>query len=280
MTDRQTIVSSLRDKIAQGRPVIGGGAGSGLSAKCAQEAGLDFVVVYNSGRYRMAGRSSMAGLMPYGDANAIVLEMLAETLPVVSLPVVAGVCGTDPFRVMPHFLRQLQDLGVSGVQNYPTVCLYEGVMRANLEETGLGFYKEVEMIAEAHDLGLLTVAYVASEAEARAMAGAGADVLVPHMGLTTAGMIGARTAMTLDDAIESVDRLGKVGKEAKPDVIVICHGGPISAPEDVRRVLAECEYAEGFLGASSMERLPTEVAMVEHMSRFIRLPLRVPGEDG
>jgi predicted TIM-barrel enzyme len=278
--DRETILTAMRDKIEHGLPVIGGGAGSGLSAKCAEQAGLDFIVVYNSGRYRMAGRSSMAGLMPYGDANAIVMEMLAETLPVVSMPVVAGVCGTDPFRLMPHFLRQLREAGVCGVQNYPTVCLYDGVIRANLEETGLGFGKEVEMIESAAGLGLLTVAYVASEAEARAMATGGADILVPHMGLTTAGMIGAKTAMTLDAAIESVDRLGKVGRETRDDVIVLCHGGPISGPDDVARVLSASQYAQGFLGASSMERLPTEVAMVEHMSRFTRLPLRPGGGKG
>ena len=275
MTDRREILSRLRAKIADGEPVIGGGAGIGLSAKCAEVAGLDFVVVYNSGRYRMAGRSSMAGLMPYGDANAIVTEMAAETLAVVSaLPVVAGVCATDPFRDIPRFLRLLQDLGCSGVQNYPTVCLFDGMIRANLEETGLGFDKEVEMIAEARRLDLLTVAYVASEAEARAMAGAGADILVPHMGLTTAGMIGAQTAISLDDAIARVDQLGKVGKEANPDVIVICHGGPISGPADVARVLAESRFAQGFLGASSMERLPTELAMVDQMSQFTRLRLR------
>lgn len=277
MTERDTILRAMREKIEQGLPVIGGGAGTGLSAKCAEQAGLDFVVVYNSGRYRMAGRSSMAGLMPYGDANAIVTEMLAETLPIVATPVVAGVCGTDPFRLMPHFLGQLRDLGASGVQNYPTVCLFDGMIRANLEETGLGFDKEVEMIAHAADMGLLTVAYVAGEAEARSMAAAGADILVPHMGLTTAGMTGAKTAMTLDDAIESVDRLGKVGREVRDDVIVLCHGGPISAPEDVGRVLSESQYAQGFLGASSMERLPTEVAMVEHMARFTRLPVRPSG---
>jgi predicted TIM-barrel enzyme len=275
MTDRREILSRLRAKIADGEPVIGGGAGIGLSAKCAEVAGLDFVVVYNSGRYRMAGRSSMAGLMPYGDANAIVTEMAAETLAVVSaLPVVAGVCATDPFRDIPRFLRLVQDLGCSGVQNYPTVCLFDGMIRANLEETGLGFDKEVEMIAEARRLDLLTVAYVASEAEARAMAGAGADILVPHMGLTTAGMIGAQTAISLDDAIARVDQLGKVGKEANPDIIVICHGGPISGPADVARVLAESRFAQGFLGASSMERLPTELAMVDQMSQFTRLRLR------
>lgn len=275
MTDRQSILYSFRTKIAAGKPVVGAGAGIGLSARCAEEAGLDFIVIYNSGRYRMAGRSSMAGLMPYGDANAIVTEMAAETLPIVSrTPVVAGVCGTDPFRLMPPFLRQLKEMGCSGVQNYPTVCLFEGIIRANLEETGLGFDKEVAMISHARELDMLTVTYVANEAEARAMASAGADVLVPHMGLTTAGMTGAKTAMSLDEAVGAIDRLGKVAREVNPDCIVIFHGGPISGPEDVAYVLARSEYAQGFLGASSMERLPTEVAMVEHMGSFTRLSLR------
>jgi predicted TIM-barrel enzyme len=279
VSDRQQILQTLRAKVAAGQPVIGGGAGIGLSAKCAEVAGLDFVVVYNSGRYRMAGRSSMAGLMPYGDANAIVTEMAEETLAVVSqLPVIAGVCATDPFRSMPRFLQQLKDLGCSGVQNYPTVCLFDGIIRANLEETGLGFDKEVEMVAQARTLDLLTLAYVASEAEARAMAAAGADILVPHMGLTTAGMIGAKTAMGLDDAVQAVDRLAQAAREASPDIIVICHGGPIAGPTDVEHIFAKSEFVQGFLGASSMERLPTEVAMVDHMTRFTRLPLRSAGQ--
>lgn len=280
MSDRQQILTSLRAKLADRRPVIGSGAGIGLSAVCAEAADLDFVVVYNSGRYRMAGRSSMAGLMPYGDANAIVTEMAEETLAVVShIPVIAGVCATDPFRVIPRFLRQLKELGCAGVQNYPTVCLFDGVIRAHLEETGLGFDKEVEMIAEARALDLLTVAYVASEAEAKAMTAAGADILVAHMGLTTAGLIGAKTSIGLDEAIEAIDGIGAVGREANPGVIVICHGGPISGPEDVARVLAESRFAQGFLGASSMERLPTEVAMISHMNSFTRLPLRA-GSQG
>jgi predicted TIM-barrel enzyme len=271
---RQEILAAYREKIAQGRPIIGGGAGTGLSAKCAEEAGLDFIVIYNSGRYRMAGRSSMAGLMPYGDANAIVADMTMQTLPIVKrTPVVAGVCASDPFRVIPYFLRQLKDLGCAGVQNYPTVCLFEGMVRANLEETGLGFDREVEMVAAARELDLLTVAYVATEAEAKAMVEAGADILVPHMGLTTAGMIGAETAMTLDEAIERVDRLGKVAQQARADVIVICHGGPISGPEDVQRVLAESPRTTGFLGGSSMERIPAETALIEHMRRFTALPV-------
>lgn len=277
MTDRQQILKSLRAKIASGHPIIGSGAGIGLSAVCAEAADLDFVVVYNSGRYRMAGRSSMAGLMPYGDANAIVTEMAEETLAVASrIPVIAGVCATDPFRIIPRFLQQLKDLGCAGVQNYPTVCLFEGAIRAHLEETGLGFAKEVEMIAEARKLGLLTLAYVASEEEARAMAAAGADILVAHMGLTTAGFTGAKTSIGLDEAIRTIDRFGKAGRDANPDVMVICHGGPVSGPQEVARVFAESRVAQGFLGASSMERLPTEVAMVEHMSQFARLPLRCP----
>lgn len=275
MSQRTEILARLRAKLADGQPIVGGGAGTGLSAKCAETAGLDFIVIYNSGRYRMAGRSSMAGLMPYGDANAIVTEMAMETLPILQhTPLVAGVCATDPFRVIPYFLRQLQDMGCAGVQNYPTVCLFEGIIRANLEETGLGFDKEVEMIAAARDLDLLTVAYVASESEARAMAEAGADILVAHMGLTTAGMIGAQTAITLDEAVEAVDRLGKVGKDTRDDIIVVCHGGPISGPEDVAHVLANSRYATGFLGASSMERIPTEIAMVDHMRKFTDLRLR------
>lgn len=275
MSQRTEILARLRAKLAAGQPIIGGGAGTGLSAKCAEAAGLDFIVIYNSGRYRMAGRSSMAGLMPYGDANAIVTEMAMETLPILQhTPLVAGVCATDPFRVIPYFLRQLPDMGCAGVQNYPTVCLFEGVIRANLEETGLGFDKEVEMIGTARGLDLLTVAYVASEPEARAMAEAGADILVAHMGLTTAGMIGAQTAITLDEAVEAVDRLGKAGKDTRDDIIVVCHGGPISGPEDVAHVLTNSRYATGFLGASSMERIPTEIAMVDHMRKFTDLRLR------
>jgi predicted TIM-barrel enzyme len=244
----------------------------GLSAKCAELAGLDFIVVYNSGRYRMAGRSSMAGLMPYGDANAIVVEMAGEIIPVVdSIPVIAGVCGTDPFRSMPVFLDDIRRLGFSGVQNYPTVCLFEGVIRANLEETGLGFDREVEMIALARRRDLLTIAYVANEDEAAAMAGAGADVVVAHMGLTTSGTIGALTAMTLDEAAEKVGRLQDAARRRDPDVIVICHGGPIAGPEDAAYLLANVPGLQGFLGASSMERIPTEIAMTDHMRRFTAL---------
>jgi predicted TIM-barrel enzyme len=274
MNSRSDIISRLRAKIAEGKPIIGGGAGTGLSAKCSEAAGLDFIVVYNSGRYRMAGRSSMAGLMPYGDANAIVMEMGSEILPVVDqIPVVAGVCGTDPFRLMSKFLRDVKDAGFSGVQNYPTVCLFDGIIRANLEETGLGFYREAEMIAEAHALDLFTATYVANPEEAVAMASAGADVVVPHMGLTTAGMIGARTAMTLAEAKVKVAELAQAAREVNPDVLIVCHGGPIFSPDEAAEVIRDVPGVHGFLGASSMERLPTEVAMVEHMSKYTRISL-------
>lgn len=281
MNSRSEIVDRLRAKVAIGEPIIGGGAGTGLSAKCSEEAGLDFIVVYNSGRYRMAGRSSMAGLMPYGDANQIVMDMGAEILPVVDhIPVVAGVCGTDPFRLMPRFLREVKDAGFSGVQNYPTICLFDGIIRANLEETGLGFYKEAEMIAEAHALDLFTATYVANPEEAVAMAEAGADVIVPHMGLTTSGMIGAKTALTLADAKLKVAELMSAARETNPDVLIVCHGGPIFSPEEAGEVIRDVPGVDGFLGASSMERLPTEVAMVEHMSKYtrIRLPERTKEE--
>src|SRR5689334_21736710 len=228
---RSECLARLRDQIARGRPIVGGGAGTGLSAKCAEAGGLDLLIIYNSGRYRMAGRGSLAGMMPYGDANGIVVDMAREVLPVVQkTPVLAGVCGTDPFRVMKLFLRDLQAMGFSGVQNFPTVGLIDGTFRQGLEETDMGFDKEVEMIRFAHELGLLTCPYVFTEAEAQAMARAGADVLIPHMGLTTKGSIGARSALTLDDACARVQALHDVAKKVNPDVIVLCHGGPISEP--------------------------------------------------
>jgi predicted TIM-barrel enzyme len=274
MTSRTDILDGLRAKVAQRRPIIGGGAGTGLSAKCAQEAGLDFIVIYNSGRYRMAGRSSMAGLMPYGDANAIVMEMGAEVLPVAtSIPVIAGVCGTDPFRVMPRFLREVKEAGFAGVQNYPTVCLFDGIIRANLEETGLGFDKEVELIRVARELDLLTCSYVANVDEASAMAAAGADIVVPHMGLTTAGMIGAQTALTMEECKANIADLAKAARRENPDVLVICHGGPIYGPEQAAEIIGAVPGVQGFLGASSMERLPTEVAMVEHMRTYTEIEL-------
>lgn len=274
MSSRSEILSRLRAKVSDGRSIIGGGAGTGLSAKCSEAAGLDFIVVYNSGRYRMAGRSSMAGLMPYGDANAIVMDMGAEILPVVDhIPVVAGVCGTDPFRIMAKFLASVKDAGFSGVQNYPTVCLFDGIIRANLEETGLGFDKEAAMIAEARRLDLFTATYVANPDEAEMMAQAGADVIVPHMGLTTAGMIGAQTAMTLDEAKDKVARLAGIARAVNPDVLIVCHGGPIFGPDEAAEVIRDVPGVHGFLGASSMERMPTEIAMVEHMTRFTEIPL-------
>jgi predicted TIM-barrel enzyme len=270
--NRDEVLAHLREKADAGRAIIGGGAGTGLSAVCAEAAGLDFIVVYNSGRYRMAGRSSMAGLMPYGDANAIVVDMAGEIIPVVDrIPVVAGVCGTDPFRSMPVFLDEIKRLGFAGVQNYPTVCLFEGVIRANLEETGLGFDREVEMIAEAHARDLVTITYVHSEDEAAAMAAAGADVVVAHMGLTTSGRIGAQTSLSLDDAVKRVGDLQEAARAVRPDVLTVCHGGPIAGPEDAAYVLARVPGLQGFLGASSMERIPTEIAMTEHMRRFTAL---------
>jgi predicted TIM-barrel enzyme len=266
---RAEALAKLRQTLAEGRPIIGAGAGTGLSAKCAEAGGADLIIIYNSGRYRMAGRGSLAGLMPYGDANAIVVEMAAEVLPVVRhTPVLAGVCGTDPFRLMPVFLRQLKEMGFVGVQNFPTVGLIDGVFRQNLEETGMGFDLEIEMIHLAHELDMLTAPYVFDPDQARAMAEAGADIIVPHVGLTTKGMIGARTALTLDEAVERVQAMCDAAKSVNPDVIVLCHGGPIAEPEDVAYVLERTRGVVGFFGASSVERLPTERAMVETMQRF------------
>jgi predicted TIM-barrel enzyme len=267
--DRETALAGLRGQVDAGRPVIGAGAGTGLSAKSAEAGGVDLLIVYNSGRYRMAGRGSLAGMMPYGDANAIVVEMAAEVLPVVRhTPVLAGVCGTDPFRLMTPFLRQLRDLGFTGVQNFPSVGLVDGKFRQNLEETGMGFGLEVDMIEKAHDLGLLTAPYVFDADQAVAMAKAGADVLVPHMGLTTSGSIGAATAMTLDEAVQAVQQMHDAARTVNPDVIVLCHGGPIAEPEDARYVLERTTGVAGFFGASSMERLPTERAIAAQVAEF------------
>jgi len=267
--DREEALGRLRATAAAGAPIIGAGAGTGLSAKTAEAGGADLIIVYNSGRYRMAGRGSLAGLLPYGDANAIVVEMAAEVLPIVrDTPVLAGVCGTDPFRRMPVFLRQLRDLGFAGVQNFPTVGLIDGTFRVNLEETGMGFGLEVDMIRAARDLGLLTCPYVFDPDQAVAMTAAGADVLVAHMGLTTSGSIGARTAMSLDQAADRVQALRDAAVAVRSDVLVLCHGGPIAAPDDAQQVLSRTEGVAGFFGASSMERLPTEVAMTETMRRF------------
>jgi predicted TIM-barrel enzyme len=261
--------SKLRATLEAGEVIIGAGAGTGLSAKCAEEGGTDLIIIYNSGRYRMAGRGSLAGLMPYGDANAIVMEMGGEVLPIVrDTPVVAGVCGTDPFRLMGNFLRQVRDAGFAGVQNFPTVGLIDGTFRANLEETGMGYALEVEMIREAASLGLLTSPYVFDPESAVAMTEAGADVLVPHMGLTTKGSIGAQTALTLDECVELIQAMRDAAVAVNPDVIVLCHGGPLAEPEDAQYVLDRTTGVVGFYGASSMERLPTEIAMTENMRRF------------
>jgi predicted TIM-barrel enzyme len=271
---RQEALARLRAQIEAGSPIIGAGAGTGLSAKCAEAGGADLIIIYNSGRYRMAGRGSLAGLLPYGDANAIVMEMAAEVLPIVKqTPVLAGVCGTDPFRLMPVFLRQVKEAGFSGVQNFPTVGLIDGVFRQNLEETGMGFDLEVEMIRQAHVMDLLTCPYVFTVDEARHMAEAGADVLVPHMGLTTAGLIGAKTALSLNDAVTRVQALRDAATAINPDILVLCHGGPIAEPDDAAYVLQRTRGVVGFFGASSMERLPTEVAMTANMRRFKSLPV-------
>jgi predicted TIM-barrel enzyme len=259
----------LRDTLAAGGVLIGAGAGTGLSAKCAEAGGADLIIIYNSGRYRMAGRGSLAGLMPYGDANAIVMEMAGEVLPVVRhTPVLAGVCGTDPFRLMDRFLDQVAAAGFAGVQNFPTVGLIDGVFRANLEETGMSYAQEVEMIRLAAERGLLTSPYVFDVESAEAMTRAGADVLVPHMGLTTKGTIGARTTRTLDDCVDLVQQMHDAAVAINPDVIVLCHGGPIAEPDDAQYVLSRTRGVVGFFGASSMERLPTEIALTENMRRF------------
>ncbi|HLI88122.1 MAG TPA: phosphoenolpyruvate hydrolase family protein [Ktedonobacteraceae bacterium] len=270
--NRTEALERLRQTVQNGGAIIGAGAGTGLSAKCVEAGGADLIIIYNSGRYRMAGRGSLAGLLPYGDANAIVVEMAGEVLPIVKrTPVLAGVCGTDPFRVMPYFLRQLKELGFAGVQNFPTVGLFDGTFRQNLEETGMGFALEVEMIHQAHELDLLTAPYVFNPDEARAMAQAGADVLVPHMGLTTKGAIGAKTALTLDQAVERIQAMHDAAHAVNPDILVLCHGGPIAEPEDAAYVLAHTRGVVGFFGASSMERLPTEVAITENTKRFKQL---------
>jgi predicted TIM-barrel enzyme len=261
--------AQLRATLDGGDVIIGAGAGTGLSAKCAEAGGTDLIIIYNSGRYRMAGRGSLAGLMPYGDANAIVLEMGQEVLPIVrDTPVLAGVCGTDPFRLMDVFLRQVLDAGFAGVQNFPTVGLIDGTFRANLEETGMSYGLEVDMIRAARALGLLCSPYVFNPDDAVAMTEAGADVLVPHMGLTTKGTIGAHTAKTLDECVEEIQAMRDAAVRVNPDVIVLCHGGPLAEPEDAQYVLDRTEGIVGFFGASSMERLPTETAMTENMRRF------------
>ncbi|MBO1331062.1 phosphoenolpyruvate hydrolase family protein [Streptomyces sp. VRA16 Mangrove soil] len=267
--NRKEALDRLTSQVAAGRPVVGAGAGTGLSAKCAEEGGVDLLIIYNSGRYRMAGRGSLAGLLPYGDANAIVVDMAREVLPVVrDTPVLAGVCGTDPFRQMGLFLDQLKTMGFAGVQNFPTVGLYDGTFRVNLEETGMGYGLEVDMVRAAHERDLLTAPYVFDPDQAADMARAGADVLVPHVGLTTKGSIGAGTALTLDQAAAAVQEMHDAAKRVNPDVLVLCHGGPIAEPEDAQYVLDHTDGVVGFFGASSVERLPTERAIVAQTEAF------------
>lgn len=271
---RQEILSRLRTQGQLGRPIVGCGAGTGISAKFAERGGADLIIIYNSGRYRMAGRGSLAGMMPYGDANGIVVEMAAEVLPVVGdIPVLAGVCGTDPFRLMPVFLQSLKEIGFSGVQNFPTVGLIDGEFRANLEATGMGYDKEVEAIAIARDLDLFTSPYVFDAASAKAMAEVGADQLVAHVGLTTAGSIGAAVAMTLDEAVDRVMTIAEAGRSVRSDILVICHGGPFDEPGNVGTALAKMPGIDGFFGASSIERLPTERAITGQVEAFKGLRL-------
>ncbi len=269
---RQEILDRLRTKVAAGEPIIGGGAGTGLSAKLEEAGGIDLIVIYNSGRFRMAGRGSLAGLMPYGDANAIVMEMAGEVLPAAqNTPVLAGVCGTDPFRLMPVFLQQVRAAGFSGVQNFPTVGLFDGTIRTGLEETGMGYGLEVDMIRLAHDMDLLTTPYCFNPDEATAMAAAGADILIPHMGLTTKGLIGADTAVSLDDAANRVQAMADAARATNPEILVLCHGGPIAEPKDAQYILDHTEGVVGFYGASSMERLPVEPAITERIREFGQL---------
>ncbi len=272
---REDALARLRKTVADGKPIVGCGAGTGISAKFAERGGADLIIIYNSGRYRMAGRGSLAGLMPYGDANGIVVEMAAEVLPVVKhTPVQAGVCGTDPFRLMPVFLKQLKEMGFTGIQNFPTVGLIDGNLRVNLEATGMGYDKEVEVVALARKLDLLTTPYVFNEAEAEAMAGAGADVLVAHVGLTTAGSIGAAVALSLEEAVDKVLGIAAAGKAVNSDLLVICHGGPFDEPDQVGKAMAMMPGIAGFFGASSIERLPTERAITTQVEAFKAMELR------
>ena len=269
--ERSAILKRFREKVSKGLPIIGGGAGTGISAKCEEAAGIDLIVVYNSGRYRMAGRGSLAGMMPYGNANQVVKELAPEVLTAVKhTPVLAGVCGTDPFLLRDHFLQELKSLGFTGIQNFPTVGLIDGQFRANLEETGMGFQLEIDCIAAAHKLDLLTTPYAFDPNQARLLTAAGADVIVAHMGLTTAGTIGAKTAKSLDDSVREVAAIAAAAKKERKDVLVLCHGGPIAMPEDAEYVLSRCDI-EGFYGASSMERLPTETAITAQVKAFMEL---------
>ena len=270
--ERQALVEKFQDMVRRRVPIIGGGAGTGLSAKCEEAGGIDLIVIYNSGRYRMAGRGSLAGLMAYGNANDIVVEMAHEVLPVVKrTPVLAGVNGTDPFMLRDKLLRDLRDMGFAGIQNFPTVGLFDGVMRTNLEETGMGYGLEVDLVRAAHELDMLTTPYVFSADEAVAMAEAGADLIVPHMGLTTGGAIGAETAVKLEDCPAIIDGWAQAARRVRSDIIVICHGGPIATPDDAAYVLARTEHCHGFYGASSMERLPTETALTAQVAAFKKI---------
>ncbi|MEZ5824435.1 MAG: phosphoenolpyruvate hydrolase family protein [Geminicoccaceae bacterium] len=270
--ERTAILERLRGKIARGEPIVGGGAGTGLSARCEEAGGIDLIVIYNSGRYRMAGRGSLAGLLAYGNANEIVVEMAREVLPVVRhTPVLAGVNGTDPFMLRRPFLEQLKAMGFAGIQNFPTVGLIDGTFRANLEETGMGYALEVELVAEARSLDMLTTPYVFNEEEAMAMAEAGADIIVAHMGLTTGGDIGAETALKLEDCPELIDSWAEAARSVREDVIILCHGGPIAMPADAAWVLDNTKLCQGFYGASSMERLPTEKALTAQTRDFVNL---------
>ncbi|MBS3649701.1 phosphoenolpyruvate hydrolase family protein [Pseudaminobacter sp. 19-2017] len=280
---RRTILEKFGKMIEDGVPIIGGGAGTGLSAKSEEAGGIDLIVIYNSGRYRMAGRGSAAGLLAYGNANEIVKEMAVEVLPVVKhTPVLAGVNGTDPFVIMPRFLAELKEMGFSGVQNFPTIGLFDGRMRQSFEETGMGFGLEVDMIAAAHELDLLTTPYVFNPDEARAMAEAGADIIVAHMGVTTGGTIGATSAKCLDDCVSEIEAIARAARSVRKDVILLCHGGPISMPEDAGYVLERVKGLHGFYGASSMERLPAEAAIAKQTADFKSLAIGTnqPGRNG
>ena len=272
---RRGILARLQEKIAIGLPIIGGGAGTGISAKCEEAGGIDLIVIYNSGRFRMAGRGSMAGLMPYGNANEIVREMANEVLTAVKkTPVLAGVCGTDPFMLRDHFLRELKDIGFAGIQNFPTVGLIDGVFRANLEETGMGFQLEVDLIKAAHDLDLLTTPYAFDPEQAALLTQAGADIIVAHMGLTTSGTIGASTALTLKECVPRIAEITDAARSVRSDVIVLCHGGPIAMPEDAQVMMDRVPAINGFYGASSMERLPTEIALTAQVRKFTAIRRR------
>lgn len=278
---RATILKNFTNLIDQGRPIIGGGAGTGLSAKSEEAGGIDLIVIYNSGRYRMAGRGSSAGLLAYGNANEIVKEMAVEVLPVVKhTPVLAGVNGTDPFILMPQFLAELKAMGFAGVQNFPTIGLFDGIMRQSFEETGMGYGLEVDMIGQAHTLDLLTTPYVFNADEAVAMTKAGADIVVAHMGVTTGGSIGATSAKSLEDCVAEIDAIAAAARSVREDVIVICHGGPIAMPDDAAFVLKNCDRCHGFYGASSAERLPTEIAIRDQIKRFKEMDVNTKKKGG